>query len=62
MRPDSTEPGASPNRLSEPCVGFRTWAAMFSNVVLPAPLGPTSPQILPAGSRKVQSRSAQPRR
>ncbi len=58
-------PGSStgtPKTWSPPVLG-RTWrVASPSSVLLPAPFGPTRPQMRPAGIRKEQSRSAQPRR
>lgn len=61
-RPASADRGSAPNTVKVPSVGSSRFAATDISVVLPAPLGPTSPQIRPAGNRNEQSRSAQPRR
>src|SRR5688572_62254 len=50
--------GAAPNTSIEPLVGERRPAASWSNVVFPAPFGPTSPMTLFSGSFRSQSRSA----
>ncbi|MCW2933959.1 MAG: hypothetical protein JWM19_4921 [Actinomycetia bacterium] len=51
--------GGMPRTLMVPAVGVSSPTAMCSRVVLPAPLGPTSPTTRPAGMASVQSRSAQ---
>src|SRR5690349_16079542 len=41
-----------------PVVGFRIPISSRNSVVLPAPFGPSNPQICPAGTAKLMSRSA----
>ena len=42
--------GSSPSTRIEPASGARSAASMSRRVVLPAPLGPTSPVTVPAGT------------
>src|ERR1700722_2800210 len=50
--------GAPPATWIRPAVGGSIPVIMLSNVVLPAPLGPTRPAIVPAGTASEQSASA----
>ena len=50
---------SSPNRIV-PVVGRRLAAISFRSVVLPAPLGPTTPTNAPSGIRRVTSSSTIP--
>src|SRR5258708_10879561 len=47
-----------PSTLAVPCEGFTRVAIMRSVVVLPAPLGPSSPVIEPSGAVNETSRTA----
>ena len=51
--------GRSPSTSISPAVGVSIPTARLSRVVLPAPLGPTSPTTRPGGTSSVQSESAQ---
>ncbi len=48
----------SPSTRSSPSDGANSRAASPNRVLLPAPFGPTTPQIRPAGTVKSQCRSA----
>ena len=54
--------GRPPHTSMVPAVGASSPTARLSRVVLPAPLGPTSPVTCPAGISRVQSDSAHRRR
>jgi hypothetical protein len=49
------EATGTPNMHSSPVVPATSRVAMPNRVLFPAPLGPTSPQIRPAGSLNEQS-------
>ncbi len=51
-------PGLPPQTVSDPVSARRSPTASWSSVLLPAPLGPTSPTALPAGTESVHSDSA----
>ncbi len=47
-----------PLRATDPVVGLRSPAMIFSSVVLPAPLGPTKATMEPSPTRKDTSSSS----
>src|SRR5262245_53862866 len=47
-----------PSKVMRPCIGFRWPITVRINVVLPAPLRPTSPTIVPSATVSDRPRSA----